>query len=291
MNTKNISFVAVTCSFLLASGIQAAPGDLDVTFGGTGIITTDFFGDTDNATAVAVQPDGKVVAAGWVQSGPDTTTADFAVARYLSDGTLDPEFGTGGMVTCDFAGSTDLGHAVAIQSDGKIIVAGEALSGAQNSFALVRYNDDGSIDTTFGNEGKVLTPFSDRDSRAYEIVVQPDQKIVVAATLFRPRHHHWMTQISLSRDTTAMAVSTRALAREAWSPRISSLLSMGRVLSSGSRTVSSSQQAPPAPCRIRRGISRWHATISMEVWIRALGPMAMAWSRPTFPLTPTAGNP
>ena len=238
MNTKNISFVAVTCSVLLASGIHAAPGDLDVTFGGTGIITTDFFGDTDNATAVAVQPDGKVVAAGWVQSGPDTTTADFAVARYLSDGTLDPEFGTGGMVTCDFAGSTDLGHAVAIQSDGKIIVAGEALSGAQNSFALVRYNDDGSIDTTFGNDGKVLTPFSDRDSRAYEIVVQPDQKIVVGGDSFQaPAPPLDDADFALARYNSDGSLDS-ALARAAWSPRISFLLSMGRVLWSGSRTVS-----------------------------------------------------
>jgi uncharacterized delta-60 repeat protein len=180
---------AVLCLLLsplafLASEVSAAPGDFDPTFGAGGIVTTDFFGNNDNATAVAVQPDGKIVVAGWVQSGADMTTADFAVARYNPDGTLDSDFGTGGMVTSDFAGSTDLAHAVAIQADGRIIVAGEAISGTQNSFALIRYNNDGAIDTSFGNGGKVLTTFSDRDSRAYEIVLQPDQKIAVAGDSF-----------------------------------------------------------------------------------------------------------
>src|SRR5262249_46637552 len=75
---------------LLASSAFAAPGDFDSTFGGTGIVTTDFFGNSDFGAAVAVQPDGKIVVAGSVQSGADVTTSDFAVARYLPDGTLDP---------------------------------------------------------------------------------------------------------------------------------------------------------------------------------------------------------
>jgi uncharacterized delta-60 repeat protein len=179
------AWTLLLCSFaFLASDASASPGDLDPTFGAAGIVTTDFFENTDNATAVAVQPDGKIVVAGWAQSGADVTTADFAVSRYLPDGTLDSAFGTGGMVTSDFAGSTDFAHAVAIQPDGRIIVVGEAISGTQKSFALIRYHNDGTIDTSLGNDGKVLTPFSDRDSRAYEIVLQPDQKIVVAGDSF-----------------------------------------------------------------------------------------------------------
>jgi uncharacterized delta-60 repeat protein len=119
-----------------------------------------------------------------VQSGSDVTTLDFALSRYNPDGTLDSAFGTGGLITNDFAGSTDYGHAVAVQTDGKIVVAGEATVGTQKGFALIRYDNDGSIDTSFGNDGKVVSTFSDRDSRGYEIVVQPDGKIVVAGDSF-----------------------------------------------------------------------------------------------------------
>jgi uncharacterized delta-60 repeat protein len=169
---------------LLEMSSVAAPGDLDTSFGGAGIVTTNFFGNDDFATAVAVQSDGRIVVAGTAQSGSDAETADFAAARYLADGTLDPSFGNGGIVTTDFAGSMDYGHAVAVEADGKIIVAGEALNGTQKVFALIRYNSDGTVDTSFGGGGKVMTSFSDRDSRAYEIVVQPDQKIVLAGDSF-----------------------------------------------------------------------------------------------------------
>lgn len=178
------SSVAILAFFFVAGSTLADPGDLDSTFGADGIVTTDFFGNDDGATAIAVRPDGKIVVAGTVHLGPDESTADFAVARYLPDGTLDPAFGVGGKVTTDFTGSADFAHAVAIQEDGKIIVAGEATSGTQKSFALARYNSDGTVDTSFGIDGKVTTPFSDRDSRAWEIVVQPDQKIAVAGDSF-----------------------------------------------------------------------------------------------------------
>ncbi len=179
---RSVMLIAVT---LRVTRLIAAPGDFDPTFGVDGIVTTDFFGSDDFATAIAVQADGKIVVAGSAKSGADVTTTDFAVARYLPDGTLDPDFGSGGVVTSDFAGSTDYGHAVAIQADGRMIVVGEAISGTQKTFALIRYNSDGTVDPSFGTDGKVLTTFSGRDSRAYEIVVQPDEKIVVAGDGYR----------------------------------------------------------------------------------------------------------
>lgn len=108
----------------------------------------------------------------------------FVTGLIAAPGDLDPTFGAGGIVTTDFFGSDNFATAIAVQPDGKIIVAGEALSGTQKTFALIRYNSDGSIDATFGSDGKVLTTFSDRDSRAYEIVLQPDQKIVLAGDSF-----------------------------------------------------------------------------------------------------------
>src|SRR6185312_12779398 len=165
--------VAVVC--LAASPASAAAGDLDGAFGTGGTVTTDFAGNGDEARAVAVQPDGKIVAAG----GALGATVDFALVRYRPDGTLDATFGTGGKVTTDF-GSAEQAFAVAVQPDGKIVVAG----GGATGFELARYNADGSLDGTFGAGGKVTTrfglglPFT----RAHAIVLQPDGKIVVAGT-------------------------------------------------------------------------------------------------------------
>jgi uncharacterized delta-60 repeat protein len=165
--------VAVVC--LAASPASAAAGDLDGIFGTGGTVTTDFAGNGDEARAVALQPDGKIVAAG----GALGASVDFALARYRPDGTLDTAFGTGGKVTTDF-GSGEQAYAVAVQPDGKIVAAGGAVTG----FELARYNADGSLDGTFGAGGKVTTrfglglPFT----RAHAIVLQPDGKIVVAGT-------------------------------------------------------------------------------------------------------------
>ncbi len=133
---------------------QAAPGDLDLTFGTGGKVTTDFAGDGDLAFAVALQPDGKIVAAG-------RSSFDFALARYNADGSLDPTFGTGGKVTTDFG--FDEAFAVALQPDGKIVAAGYAVVGSSLDFALARYNADGSLDPTFGTDGKVTTDFGNFD--------------------------------------------------------------------------------------------------------------------------------
>jgi uncharacterized delta-60 repeat protein len=193
-------FVVVLLSplALLVSGTSAAPGDLDATFGAAGIVTTDFFGYDDFAAAVAVQPDGKIVVAGSARSGTDAVTTDFAVSRYNPDGTLDSDFGNGGRVTTDIVESTDYGHGVAIQADGKIIVVGEATTAIQTSFALVRYLDDGRVDESFGTDGKVITTFSSQYSLGYEIVVQADQKIVVAGTT-APSLSSFLSDFALAR--------------------------------------------------------------------------------------------
>jgi uncharacterized delta-60 repeat protein/CSLREA domain-containing protein len=96
-------------------------------------------------------------------------------------GDLDTTFGTGGMVTTDFAGGSDIGRALAIQPDGKIVVAGHAQAGGEGDFALTRYNVDGSPDTTFDGDGKVLTDFGSGDE-GRAVAIQPDGKIVVAGS-------------------------------------------------------------------------------------------------------------
>jgi uncharacterized delta-60 repeat protein len=113
------------------------------------------------------------------------TNADFALARYNPDGTLDPTFNATGKVLTDFSGSSDdFGSALAIQSDGKIVAAGFSSIGndVPYDFALARYNPDGTLDPTFNATGKVLTDFSGSGSfdAANALAIQSDGKLVEA---------------------------------------------------------------------------------------------------------------
>lgn len=128
-------------------------GSLDTTFGGDGKVVTDLSPNLDEVTGVAIQPDGKVVAAGFVNAGAAAT--DFALVRYHPNGSLDASFGTGGIVRTDFSGGTDGASEVALLPGGKIVVAGTTYDSAgSGDFALLRYNPNGELDRTFGVGGK-----------------------------------------------------------------------------------------------------------------------------------------
>ena len=147
-------------------------GTLDADFGIGGKVNTAPFGGEESK--MLRQPDGKIVIVGGGY-------LDFLVARFNADGTPDTTFGSVGRVTTDFTGGSGMerARAVAIQPDGKLVVAGEASPGfTANLAALARYNTDGSLDTTFGGDGKVLeeAPLG----RAFAVAIQPDGKIVIA---------------------------------------------------------------------------------------------------------------
>jgi len=133
-------------------------GDLDTSFGGDGTVVTDFgSGSYDQATALALQPDGKIVAAG---SSTASGSQDFALARYLPTGTLDISFGGDGKVLTDFgSGSEAFAVAMTLQPDGKIVVAGRCTAGGTSAFALARYLPNGSLDASFSGDGRVCTDF------------------------------------------------------------------------------------------------------------------------------------
>ena len=159
-------------------------GSLDRSFGNGGIVTTTF-PEGSYANAVALQPDGKIVAAGtvfvdFIPGEPSNT--DFALARYNSDGTPDATFGNGGQVSTDFVSMEDDAFSVLIQSDGKIVAVGSANNPATYyDFAAVRYLNNGTIDTTFGVAGKVTTDFGVAGfDRAQSAAVQSDGRIVAA---------------------------------------------------------------------------------------------------------------
>jgi uncharacterized delta-60 repeat protein len=154
-------------------------GTLDPTFSGDGKVTTNFTSRFDGAFDMAIQPvDGKIVAVGTADNG-----RLFALARYNTDGSLDPDFSEDGKVTTNISSGSDFAFGVAIQPvDGKIVVAGEA-AGSGGRFALARYNSDGTLDPTFSGDGKVTTNFTAGDDRADLIAIQPtDGKIVAAGT-------------------------------------------------------------------------------------------------------------
>jgi uncharacterized delta-60 repeat protein len=154
-------------------------GTPDQGFGSAGKQTTDFFGNYDQADSVAIQPDGKVVLAGYAQRGNDRSTADFALARYNPDGSLDQTFGSGGKQSTDFFGDQDQAAALAIQPDGKIVEAGFAQNRSAADFALARYSPDGTLDQSFGSAGRVTTTFSGT-ADVLGVLIQPDGKIVAA---------------------------------------------------------------------------------------------------------------
>src|SRR3990172_3997159 len=125
----------------------AKDGDLDPTFGTGGLVITDFASSDDFGNSIAIQPDGKIIVAGFIATGPNP--ANFALARYTATGILDSGFGSGGLVITDF-GANDAGNSVAIQADGKIIVAGFTTAGPNAiDFALARYTSIGTLDIRF----------------------------------------------------------------------------------------------------------------------------------------------
>lgn len=156
---------------------DSTPGDR---FGANGLVLTDFV-LKDRVLALALDADGRLVAAGCRTC--DSDDSDFALARYLADGQLDPSFDGDGKVATDFPlGGRDIARGVAIQaSDGKIVAGGGADDPAGSDvFALARYLPDGRLDTSFDGDGRVTTDFDLRNDLASAVIVQPDGKIVAA---------------------------------------------------------------------------------------------------------------
>ena len=176
MRRCTVLAIVFLCLFPVFS--SAAPGQLDPAFGVAGIARSRAGDGWDIARAVAVQPDGKLVVAGYAGTYPDHA---IALARYRVDGTLDPAFGEGGRVLISIGGA-DKATAVAIQPDGRIVVAGVsgAPNGADTAFALARFDADGSLDASFGTAGIVVTQVGAYADEANALVILPDGRLVVA---------------------------------------------------------------------------------------------------------------
>jgi uncharacterized delta-60 repeat protein len=157
-------------------------GGLDPTFDGDGKVTWAPGDGFASGSAVALQPDGRIVVAG--QSWTESAFDGIVVLRYEPEGTLDEAFGIDGVATAEFTAGTDGGGdgagGVALQPDGKIVVAGDAGGPAEytSRFGLARFDDDGMLDATFGEDGTVHTNFTRLDDSASDVAIQPDGKIV-----------------------------------------------------------------------------------------------------------------
>ena len=151
-------------------------GTLDTTFNGDGKLTTDFGTSVDGAADAILQADGKMIVVGHAK--PDDYY-HFALARYDQAGDLDPAFDGDGRVTTVFAAQDALATAVTLQSDGKILVAGYTQA-ADGDIALARYLTNGALDTSFSGDGLLTTSIGTGQERAYDVLVQPDGKIIVA---------------------------------------------------------------------------------------------------------------
>ncbi|RYD32673.1 MAG: hypothetical protein EOP85_21500, partial [Verrucomicrobiaceae bacterium] len=153
-----------------------ANGTLDTTFSSDGGIIVDVGTSTnDNATSVAVLPDGKILVAGFTNVGGNN---DFLLLRFNADGTPDTFFGTNGRATLGNIGNDDRASAMALMADGRIVLAGSTDAGAAD-FAVVRYNSNGTLDTTFSGDGIAFSNIGTTEF-GQAVALQPDGKIVVA---------------------------------------------------------------------------------------------------------------
>jgi uncharacterized delta-60 repeat protein len=188
MCKNTFSLILILCA---AAGVFAQSPRVDLTFNGNGRSLVDFTPNTDNVSEVLLQSNGKIVLAGTANRDTFSTsqTTYFALTRLNVDGTLDTTFGDNGKVATDFspAAHNDIALAAAIQPDDKIVLSGliQITQGGNVLIAIMRFNADGSVDTSFGTDGKVTTSFvSSTSNEIHDVTVTPSGEIVVAG-------HYW----------------------------------------------------------------------------------------------------
>ena len=153
-------------------------GTLDQQFGENGISITSFGTANSEITSSVLQPDGKIIVAG---NSTDHDLSNFALVRYSSNGTIDNSFGHNGIVSGAIGITSSTINSIALQADGKIVVAGSGSTENKNHhFAIARYNADGSLDESFGIQGNTITSVGALDDEVTSIALQPDGKIIAA---------------------------------------------------------------------------------------------------------------
>lgn len=181
---RNLVFLLALCASAMPARAQQ-PGDLDADFSADGIATTHFAPiGVDHAMGVAIQPDGRIVVVGSTQQDLQTHVA---LARYMPDGTLDPDFGTGGQVVTMIGANpvliADVAFDVAIQPDGKIVVVGSSFAnGSGDRFMVARYTSTGVLDPSFGTGGIRIDSFNN-GGRLGAVAIRDDGYIVACGVM------------------------------------------------------------------------------------------------------------
>lgn len=172
-----LALVLVAAMAALAPVARAAPGDLDPTFGTAGSGSERLFPNPENTLlgAVATQPDGKVVLAGGVEGN------GVLVFRLLENGAFDPSFGGSGVVLTGAMGINAGARAVAVQPDGKIVIAGSTEVGGKAGFLVGRFLPEGQLDTGFGGgDGSVAFPVGAKNAGVRALAIGAGGRILVA---------------------------------------------------------------------------------------------------------------
>ncbi len=159
-------------------------GSLDTNFGTNGQLVSDVFGADEFGTPIAVLDDGRIYALGSTYASA-LDSFDFAVLRILPNGTLDPAFGTGGVVTADFASEADRSGDLVVYPDGSVLVVGNTGEGATSAdFAMIRLTRAGTLDTSFGNAGTATFDIGGNDTLRSALLL-PDGRVVAAGSTDR----------------------------------------------------------------------------------------------------------
>ena len=162
-----------------------ADGSVDSSWGTIGVVYTDPAGHGGASNDIGVQPDGKIVIAGFAYDTIISTGWDILIVRYNPDGTMDNSFDNDGLVFTSLSEKWDAAFGIVIQPDGKIVVTGFTEKPDETyDFATLRYNTDGKLDSTWSDDGIDITSVVTKSDNAYDVLLQPDGKIIVAGSAF-----------------------------------------------------------------------------------------------------------
>lgn len=219
-------------------------GSVDQAWGGSGgVVSLGFFSGDDVLLDLALRPDGKIIAAGWARTA--SFGNDFAIASFNSDGTPDTSFGGDGKVTTQIY-SASIILSLAIQPDGKILAGGLTTEGAAagpNDLALLRFNLDGTLDSSFDGDGKVVSRFVSGNQSIADLALQPDGKIVAAGATdggFIVARYNTDGSVDSSFSGDGFTVTTFPMSRSSYGTKVL-LRPDGRILVGGSVSFGVSQ--------------------------------------------------
>lgn len=190
-----VVFIAALCAVSFSGSFAQSPGSLDPTFDLDGKLVSKFAG-TDTAAAAVRQPDGKLIVVGTARERQPSIS--FFAMRMNRDGSLDTTFDTDGRALIA-VGNVSRAYAVALQADGRIVVAGSTGSGFDENYAVARLNADGSLDTTFNTVGYRAIDLGYGD-KAYSVLLQSDGKIVLVGTAETPERSSDYAVVRLNAD-------------------------------------------------------------------------------------------